>query len=95
MCEVCCSYLVDTLQSKGPLCDLLYKCRCLCDYELHNQHWQHSYKDQHIFHFGMQVLLGTLDLSGIHKVCILYRDFLCGQVDIGILHDDYLQYKKL
>ena len=90
-----CSYLVDTLQSKDLLCNLVYKYRCLCDYELHNQHWLHKHMDQHIFHFDMQVLLGTLGLSGIHRVYILYRDCLCGQVGIGIWLDDYLQYKKL
>ena len=76
------SYLVYSLQHKDLLCSLVCKCKCLCDCGLHNQHWQHSHRDQHISHCDRQELWDTLDLSSIHRVYILHRDFLCVLVDI-------------
>ena len=70
-------------------------CKCLCDFVVHNQHWQHSCKDLHIFHFDKLELLGILDQSNTHKVCILCKDFLCAQVDIGTLQNDCLLCKML
>ena len=76
------SYLVYSLQHRDLLCSLVCKCKCLCDCGLHNQHWLHSHRDQHISHCGKQELWDTLDLSDTHRVYILHRDFLCALVDI-------------
>ena len=87
------SYLVYSLQHRDLLCSLVCKCKCLCDCGLHNQHWLHSHRDQHISHCDKQELYDTLDLSNTHMVCILCRDFLYAQVDIGTLQNDYLLCK--
>ena len=76
------SYLVYSLQHRDLLCSLVCKCKCLCDCGLHNQHWLHSHRDQHISHCGKQELWDTLDLLDTHRVYILHRDFLCALVDI-------------
>ena len=78
------SYVIHSLQNKDLLYILAYMCKCLCDFELHNQHWQHSRKDQHIFHSYKLELLGTLDLSSTHRVYILCKDYPCVREDIGI-----------
>ena len=83
------SYVIHSLQNKDLLYSPAYMCKCLYDFELHNQHWQHSCKDLHIFHFDMLELLGILDQSNTRKVCILCKGFLCVQVDIGTLQNDY------
>ena len=89
------SYLVYSLQHKDLLCSLVCKCKCLCDCGLHNQHWQHSHKDQHISHCDRQELWDILDLSSIHRVYILHRDFLCVLVDIDTWLCACSQYRKL
>ena len=87
------SYSVYILQNKDLLCSQAYKYKCLYDFVVHNQHWLHSCKDQHIFHFDKLELLGIQDQSNTHMVCILCRDFLYAQVDIGTLQNDYLLCK--
>ena len=66
------------------LCDLVYKCKCLCDYELHMLHSQHKHKDLHIFHCDKPELYHILGQLSIHMAYILCKDYLCVQVDIGI-----------
>ena len=78
------SYVIHSLQHKDLLYILVYMCKCLCDFVLRNQHWQHSRKDQHIFHSYKLELLGTLDLSSTHRVYILCKDYPCVLEDIGI-----------
>ena len=83
------AYLVCILQNKDLLYNLAYMYKCLYDFWPHNLHLQHNRKDQHIFHFCKQVLLGILDLSSIHKVYTQCKDCLCVQEDIDTLLDDY------
>ena len=89
------AYLVYILQSMDLLCILVYKCKCLCDCELHNQHWQHSHRDPHTSHCGRQELWDILGQSNTHKAYILHRDCLCGLEDIGIWLCACSQCKRL
>ena len=89
------SYVIHSLQNKDLLYILAYMCKCLCDFGLHNQHWQHSHKDQHTSHCDRQELWDTLGLSNTHKAYTLHKDFLCAQVDTDTWLCVCLLYRRL
>ena len=60
------------------LCSQSYTRIQLCDFWLCSQHWLSSlHKGQHIFHSCMPSSRHTLDLRGIHTVCISHMGFPC------------------
>ena len=62
------------LHHKDPQYILVGKYKFLYGSLQNNQHFWHICKDPHIFHFDKQVLLGILDLSNTHTVCIVCMD---------------------
>ena len=83
------AYVVYNHQYKDLLCNLVCRYNSLCDCVRSSLHWQHSHRDLHISHCDKPKLCGILDQSNTRKVCILCKDFLCAQMDIGTLQNDY------